>query len=149
METTANNQDGLHSGTLAGMYLPEEVAQAFGADFLDEAFCRQWILSRLHSGARCPQCHRPLAGRALPRFKKGARIRCNACGKFFTALTGTFLSGCHLDYRSMILLPLLLRFGLRHDRIAATLHVSAGMVRLWEIKFQALERLKEMVPTHA
>ena len=128
---------------LAGVFIPEDVARAFGADFLDEAFCRQWILSRLHSEILCPQCRSTLTERALRRFKKGARIRCNACGKFFTALTGTFLSGCHLDYRSLILLPLLLRFGLRRDRIASVLHVSAEMVRLWDLKFQALGRLKE------
>jgi len=83
-------------------------------------------------GIDCPECHASLTGVALQRFWEGKRIRCCACGKFFTALTGTFLSGCHMSFSQFILLAVLLQFNVHHRAIATILRISTETVRLSE-----------------
>lgn len=128
------------------VFVPGDVAQDFQADFLDEAACRSWILTRIHGDGehRCPGCHVVLDEKSLPRFWEGKRIRCRACGKFFTALTGTFLAGCHMTFRGVILFAIFLHFKISTREIARILRISPETVRLWEIKFQALGRIKGM-----
>ena len=117
-----------------------EAATAFGVEFLDESACRAWILKTLHGDApaRCPECGSILNEKAQDRFWSGSRVKCS-CGKFFGALTGTVLSGCHLDYRSIMLLAVYLFFGAKADHIARKLGISAETVRLWRIKFRGIE----------
>jgi hypothetical protein len=128
------------------VFIPEDVGRDIAAGFLDETFCRDWILTAIHGrGERyCPECHTVLDGKALQRFGEGKRICCRACGKFFTALTRTFLAGCHMDFREIILLAVFLHFRIPAREIARILWISPETVRLWEIKFQALERVKGM-----
>ena len=128
-------------------FTPGDVGCKFWVGFLDEDFCRRWILTAIHGEREmnCPECHSSLIGVALQRFWEGKRICCRACGKFFTALTGTFLGGCHMDFREVILLAVFLHYRIPSREIARILKISQETVRLWEIKFQALERVKEMV----
>jgi transposase-like protein len=120
-----------------------EILSAFGADFLDDEFCRLWILKKLHPGTEhlCPQCRTPITGSTLQHFWEAKRIRCGACGKFFTALSGTIISGCHLDFRSLIILGVFLGLGIRYGLIAAKLGINQETVRLWQKKFEAIEKL--------
>lgn len=128
-----------------GVFTMDAAAGDFGAQFLDETACRRWILTAIHRDRdiKCPECHMPLNEHAVRRFWEAKRIRCKSCGKFFTALTGTFLNGCHLDFRKIMLLAVLLHFRIRHDVIAGKLAISQETVRLWQKRFQANERLKE------
>jgi len=128
-------------------FTPRDVGCQFGAGFLDEGFCRRWILSGIHGAGQitCPKCRVPLSDIALRRFWEGRRICCRACGKFFTALTGTFLGGCHMDFREVILLAAFLHFDIPHREIARILRISPETVRLWDIKSKALERVKGMM----
>lgn len=116
---------------------------AFGPEFLDESACRSWILNSLHKGSvvGCPECGSELGGSYPQRFWDGKRIRCCNCGKFYTALTGTVLSGCHLDYRSIMLLAVFLFFGVRPDFIAKKLDITTETIRLWRKKFEAIDRI--------
>lgn len=129
-----------------GFCLPADVARTFSADFLDEDACRHWILEKIYNGMdiSCPKCSMPLTEKGLRRFLMAERIRCHACGKFFTALTDTFLQGCHLTFRDIILLATFLHFDIHHREIARILRISPETVRLWEIKFSALERINGM-----
>ena len=128
------------------VFIPEDVGRDIGASFLDETFCRDWILVAIHGRGEqhCPECQTVLEGKALQRFLEGKRICCRACGKFFTALTGTFLAGCHMDFREIILLAVFLHFRIAAREIARILRISPETVRLWEIKFEALKRVKGM-----
>jgi len=130
--------------TSAHVFIPVEVARVFRADFLDEEVCRRWILKTIHGDGEmmCPGCGAPLAGIALQRFWEGKRICCRTCGKFFTALTGTFLAGCHMTFREVILFAVFLHFRIPPREIARILRISVETVRLWEIKFKALEKMK-------
>lgn len=127
-------------------FTPRDVGREFGAGFLDEGVCRWWILKKIHGDGEitCPKCHAPLFSVALRRFWEGLRICCRSCGKFFTARTGTFLDGCHMNFREIILLADFLHHDYPAREIARILKISAETVRLWEIKFQALERMKGM-----
>ena len=127
-----------------GNFLHNDVAGAFNAGFLDEVARRHWILNAVHCGQdiSCPQCTAPLTRKNILRFSLAKRIRCHACGKFFTALTGTFLQGCHLSFRQIILLAVFLHFGIRPATIADKVGVSEETVRLWQKKFSALKILQ-------
>jgi transposase-like protein len=135
----ANNKD---DRFLSAVSIPQIYA-AFGAGFLDEEMCRLWVLSSLHENTSvgCPECGSVLIGTGKKNFWDGKRIRCHHCGKFFTALTGTFLSGCHLGYRTIVLLAVFLSVGMKHDEIARKLGISSEAVRLWNLKFQAIDKL--------
>jgi transposase-like protein len=132
-------------------FLPADVLKEFRAEILDEPWCRLWILKRLHRrDPRCPGCDVPVPEKSLQRFWLGARIRCDACGKFFTALTDTFLSGCHLSYQEIVLLGFLLAMdshsmnGISDKQIAELLEISAEAVRIWRHKFSAVDRLQSI-----
>lgn len=145
MDATKN--DATVTGAEAGRnFTPEDAGRIFNADFLDATTCRRWILQMVHGEKhpRCPECRAALEGMALQSFWEGKRIRCRQCEKFFTALTGTFLSGCHMDCREIILFAVLLYFGVGAHEIARILHISQETVRLWRIKFQALARIKAL-----
>jgi transposase-like protein len=146
-ESMAINMNGMKPG----LFMPADVARDFGADFLDERACRQWILAAVHpSGtASCPQCHGELTGIAMRRFWEGKRIRCRNCGKYFTALTGTFLGGCHMSFNQIVLFAVFLNFGIQFRDIAKILKISPETVRLWDNKFTALKRIREMEVTCA
>ena len=147
MEIQARNNETPH----AHVFTPADVARAFRADYLDEAVCRRWILTTIHGAGAiaCPECRAPLTGIALRRFWEGKRICCRACGKFFTALTGTFLAGCHFNFQEIILLAVFLYFRIPKYEIVRRLKISGEAVRLWEIKFTALERVKGTDIDHA
>lgn len=121
-----------------------EVTDIFGASFFDHNVCRQWILNRLHpSGAHCPMCAAAVPEKFHKRFWSGERMRCQ-CGKFFTALTGTFLSGCSLDFREVILLAVLLCLGIDNRKIAGFLKMTPESIRIWRQKFSAFETIERM-----
>lgn len=110
--------------------------------FFDEILCREWVLHQLHpSGAFCPECGFPVHPRFEGRFWEGKRIKCH-CGKFYTALTGTFLSGCQLKFSEVILLAILLCPDITYKTIADVLDMSPANVRLWRNKFEAMEKIK-------
>jgi len=139
------------AGEAPWAFAPGDVGREFAAGFLDEGVCRWWILNKIHGDGHvtCPECHVPLTDVALRRFWEGNRICCRACGKYFTALTKTFLGGCHMNFREIILLAVFLHFGIPAREIARILKISTETVRLWEIKFNALNRMKGMEITNA
>lgn len=128
-----------------------EIGQAFGTDFLDESACRRWILDSLHgdSYVMCPECGSKLTDPCKQRLWEGKRVRCCSCGKFFTALSGTVLSGCHLDFRTVMLLAVFLFFDVKAEFIARKLAISTETVRLWKKKFQAIERMNAISGNHS
>ena len=135
-ENTAIN-DKQHLG---GVFVPGDVLKAFDVDILDYEKCKMLITERLHHNeARCPGCGVDVPERLMHSFWECKRIKCDKCGKYFTALTGTFLSGCHFSFREIVLLAFLLALGVPDKQIAVTLKISAENVRLWKAKFKSLE----------
>ncbi len=126
------------------VFVPHDVAASFRAGFLDEDACRAWILGTIHGRGpvRCPECRGEMEGKALQRFWEGKRVCCRRCGKFFTALTGSFLAGCHMTYGEVLLLAVFLHFGISPREIAGILKISPETVRLWDIKFRALDKMR-------
>lgn len=150
IKNIAINNDGLvhtpggvsetERGLRSGRFKTGDVLDAFDADFLDEERCRSWVMNKLHpDGGHCPRCGADIPDRQMRGFWSCKRMKCGRCGKFFTALTGTFLSGCHLKFREIVLLALLLALEVPDKQIASILHMSAENVRLWRIKFKAME----------
>jgi predicted Zn finger-like uncharacterized protein len=118
--------------------LPAIVAGIFSADFLDEAYCRNWILTQLHpEGVFCPSCSTEITGKAARSFWQGRKIKCGRCGKFFKPLHGTIYLGCHLDYRGIVLMNLLLGLDLGNSQIARIVGMDAESIRLWRGKLAA------------
>lgn len=142
MEIQATN----YTAIQPNVFIPADVARAFRADFLDESVCRAWILTALHGEGpiQCPACRAEMEGVALQRFWEGKRVCCRRCGKFFTALTGTFLAGCHMSYAEVMLLAGFLSFGIQSRDIAKILNVSPETVRQWGKKFHALGKIRRV-----
>jgi transposase-like protein len=112
-----------------------EALDSFGVEFLDEGHCREWVISFLfRGGIACPGCGIPVRKSDLRRFWLGKRIKCYNCNKFFTALTGTFFSGTHLDFRKIVILLLFIALGLDNNFIAHRLNCNPETVRLWKKK---------------
>lgn len=117
------------------------VADELIADFLDAGHCRQWVLRRLHpKGARCPECGHALEDEKRVRFWENMRIRCSYCGKYFTALTGTFLNGTHLNFQEMVLFGILWALGLPNRNIAGRIGCSPETIRILKNKSLAISR---------
>jgi transposase-like protein len=103
---------------------------------LDDAWCQAWVTEKLHqNNARCPRCGKDIPEHLMHSFRDCKRIRCAHCGKYFTALTDTFLSGCHLEFREIVLLSFLLALDVADKRIATILKISPESVRIWKLKF--------------
>lgn len=121
-----------------GMFGPSDILSVPVAGFFDEEICRVWILGRLHpDGAACPACLSPIVGEAsLQSFWSGDRVRCVRCGKYFTALTGTFLAGGHLGYTQVILIGILIGSLADDSAIASIMSMSTEGVRLWRRRFE-------------
>jgi transposase-like protein len=127
-------------------FTPQALLEEFNADFLDLEKCRSWILAKVHpSGARCPDCESSITDPVrLRRFWTLERLRCPSCAKMFTALTGTFLTGSHMDPREIVLLTILLAVGMSNATIARILNNSPETIRLWNRKFRSPGRKKEI-----
>jgi transposase-like protein len=122
-----------------GVFTPQDVLNIFNVNFMDYDFARLWVLKRLHpNGANCPACSEPIPENKLYRFWSNQRISCRICGKYFTALTGTFIAGCQMDFRGIILLSFLLSLGIHDQVIAKTIDISKENVRLWRLRFKAI-----------
>jgi transposase-like protein len=142
MEPT-NNTAILENKNRLGIFTPVDTLTGFDADFLDEDRCRIWIIKKLYQHQEfCPGCGFDIPGNLLQSFWENKRIKCDRCGKYFTALTNTFLSGCHFDFREIVLLAFLLALGVSDNQIATTLKISDESVRLWRLKFKELEKIK-------
>jgi len=123
------------------IFTPAEVKEVFGAQFLDEEHCRQWILKKVHGETgHCPNCQ--VVSEPQDRFFSGARMKCRSCGKYYTALTGTFLCGTQFDFREIILLALFLEIGVANLYIAILLGVDQETVRIWRNRFNVLRTLQ-------
>ncbi len=142
MEIKANKEKCIRRN----VFVPIDVAASFQAGFLDEDVSRTWILEAIHGRGPvlCPECRCEIEGKALQRFWEGKRVCCRQCGKFFTALTGSFLAGCHMTYSEVLLLAVFLHFGISPREIAGILRISPETVRLWDIKFRALGKMRKI-----
>jgi transposase-like protein len=141
-ENTAIIDDLTITDKTAGIIGRADVMASPVTMFFDEAACREWILKRSHpDGERCPGCHEKISPKQLERFYAAERVKCCSCGKFFTALTGTFLSGCQLSFAEVIALAMFLSPDITDKKIADVLCMSAANVRIWRMKFEAMEKL--------
>ncbi len=118
---------GTGSGSLAGV---------FGVRLLDPDECRKAVAEWLHpEGARCPGCGESIREEdKAHRFAAGERVVCSGCGKRFSFLTGTCLSGSHLDARALVLLAFLAAEGFKVGRMAEILNLDRSTVRAWKEK---------------
>lgn len=117
--------------------------EVFCADDIDSSRSAPAITIGLHGTApRCPDCGHILSGKAAQSFFQGERCVCPACGRWFTARTGTFLQGSQLSYSQVFLMAVLIDFmqnGLTPARIAQAVGVSADTVRIWIKRFKVFD----------
>ena len=125
---------------VAARFTAADVVRVFNANFLDYEFSRLWVLKTLHpDGGRCPGCGEIVPEKSRGVFWRCGRVKCRHCGKYFTGLTGTFLSGCQQDFRTIILLAVLIGLGVPSGQISSIVRMSEDSIRIWRRKFMALE----------
>jgi predicted RNA-binding Zn-ribbon protein involved in translation (DUF1610 family) len=125
-----------------GVFIPGDVVEAFNAVFLEESVCRHWVIGQIHRGKfSCPECGARVPDNLIRSFWDAKRIECDNCGKWFTALTGTFLSGCHLNFQQIVLLYYLIGLNVPDKEIARIISISPCSVRLWRLTIKELEKI--------
>lgn len=122
---------------------PQKLIEDFSANFLDECFCKEYLLQKLHpSEYCCPHCKNTIIDETtLKNFFSVKRCQCKFCKRWFNAMTGTFLQGSHLAVREIILFMLLFGYQVSSHDIARTLSVHPDTVKLWQKKIEALNRV--------
>ena len=140
-----NNKKDIESGEhvepcTRSSFQTRDIADAFSAEVLDEDTCRRLILETLHpSGAHCPGCGKPIRDETtLKNFWACDRATCKECGRWFTAVTSTFMQSARLNFKEIVLLALLAEFlesGIDIRDIANRVGVSPETVRHWIRRF--------------
>lgn len=129
----------------AKIFHNEDVMHAMSGALLDESSCRKLILQMLWpDGAICPNCGTALTARSEQKFWTGERFRCQSCGTFSTALSGTFLSGSQFSFAEIVILAYSLSLTSWDRPIAEVLAVHPQTIKLWRLKFGFIEKLREM-----
>lgn len=115
--------------------LANSIFKIFTPAFLDEAYCRKWILERVHpDGLFCPECKKPLREQRQEAIWKGGKTACFECGKQFTALTGSIFSGYRSDYRTIFFTLFLIGAGFSTNDIM----VKTGISRTSIIRYKKI-----------
>jgi transposase-like protein len=115
----------------------------FSTDALDADWCRSWVLQHIHGSlAGCPHCDQVIGDeRRQETFWRRGRLRCNKCGRYFDAHTGTILAGTSLDYREIYLLAFLLGAGLPVREVSKRLGINESTVRDWRDRLTHGQRM--------
>lgn len=113
------------------LILPQDIHSFLG--FLDEGYCRRWMLDQLHpDGVYCPYCGQALnRERIIRRFYTLKKITCSECRRKFNAFSKTLFAHTRLSCRQVILIFILLRTGKRTCEVARMARVSPATVIRW------------------
>ena len=132
MEPVGKCATGMEKGT----FTPADVVAVFDATWLDEAMCNSWVMLMLHhAGVGCPGCGAGLTEAQRGSFFDQRRVRCAGCGKYFSATSGTFLSGVQIDFRQLVLMFYLIGIGVDDATVAAAVNLDKTTV--WRYRKQA------------
>ena len=122
-----------------------EAGARFNSGMLDWAQTAHWMIDQLHAdGKRCPHCGIGIVDETrMQRWYQGERIKCSStdCGRFYTSLTNTELSGSTLDPRELYLLKCLIEWKVAPATIVTIIPINKETVARWEKRFQAMEQL--------
>jgi len=120
--------EGLSMDDQDKMISPLNANQVFGIftpAFLDEDYCRRWVIGRLHpNGFKCPECRKPLREQRQDAIHRGKKTTCHECGKQFSALTGTIFSGYRSDYRTIFFILFMIGAGFSTNDIMVKTGIS-------------------------
>jgi len=119
---------------------PAQALAWFSADSLKFEETSRVVAKLLHpEGPHCPTCGVAFSdGRRQERWYRFERIQCPACKVFCTAASGTILHKSEFDSREIVLLAVLLEIEIPDKRVAEIMACSTETVRVWRLKFRAL-----------
>lgn len=126
-----------------GLLNSRAVFDSFGPRFLDESFCRMFLIDLVHMGCFCcPFCHHSIGKGYCGDFYQNRPIYCPGCRKVFRATTRTLLSYSKLNFRKIILLSLMLELGFGSNQIARRLGIARHTIPRWRKKLDFLKKAK-------
>ena len=113
----------------------------FGPRFLDEDFCRRWLLDRIfRDGIKCPYCGYPVEGRQLYYYYRATRQNiCAKCRRKFSTLKGSVFHSTKLSFADLVLVAFLAALGETSEEIAARIRRQPMAVQVALGKFHALD----------
>lgn len=124
-----------HENKVVSALKADNIFKVFTPAFLDETYCRGWVIDRLHPGGlHCPACGKPLKEQRLDTIRKGGKTTCHECGKQFTALTGSVFSGYRSDYRTIFFILFMIGAGFSTNDIM----VKTGISRTTVLRYRKL-----------
>jgi transposase-like protein len=114
-----------NQNTVVSSLKADHIFKVFTPAFLDEDYCRKWVIDRLHpDGIFCPECGSPLREQRQDAIRRGGKTACYECGKQFTALTGSVFSGYRSDYRTIFFTLFLIGAGFPTNEIMVKTGIS-------------------------
>jgi hypothetical protein len=117
---------------------PQNVAESFGPDLLDEVACRKKVIE-MTRGANplCPFCGYRFEGRLSARLFDGRKILCPACERRSSPRTGTILEGSTLTNRQVMFVLAMLHWDIPVYTIAAMSGCDHSTVYNWRNRLMA------------
>lgn len=130
-----------HQNTNDSRGILNDALADFGPQFLDEDFCRRWLLDRIfRNGIKCPHCGYPVEGRQLFYYYRATRQNiCNKCRRKFSTLKGSIFHSTKLSFADLVLIAFLAALGETPEEIAARIRRQPQAVQVALGKFHALD----------
>lgn len=114
--------------------LSAAAAAAISPAALDETWCREWLIRKIHPGGpgKCPSCSTAVSGYQVSTYYAGRRVVCKGCRTAFDARKRTILFGTSRSYSQIFCLMLLLGLGVPTKEIASRIGMSRSTIFEWK-----------------
>ncbi len=111
-------------------------------ELLNSQSCLNWLLLKLHpNGIHCYKCRQALPENSIKKFAELRRVQCKACGKRYTAFTGTIMEGAKISPDDFFLLAFLFTFDLRTKDIVEITRLSRQVIAVWRRKISIWQEI--------
>lgn len=115
------------------------------SQIVDPNKCESWLRAQFHGGGLpgCPDCGRKPEGKPARTIQAGGRIKCSACGRFFTWWKGTIFESSRIEPVEFVIMRIALAVGMDHQTTAQLIGRSGPAVMKWNKKIREFEESRK------